>query len=183
MKFLSQNFEITKYGVTARLVNENDAEFITQLRSDARLGRYIHASNGDVEAQRKWIEGYKQREKEGLEYYLIFLKDKHPYGLCRIYNIDWLHLSYTGGSWMCAYGTSIEDMLLTTYITSHVAIDVLGLAVNIYEVMKDNKPVLKYHRNILKAYEYAETDEFYLFMSTPETRKNSKLKKYLGITD
>ena len=152
MKLLSQDFEITKYGVTARLVNVKDAEFITQLRSDVRLGRYIHASNGDVEAQRKWIEGYKQREKEGVEYYLIFLKDKQPFGLCRIYNVDWLHLSYTAGSWMCAPGTNIEDMLLTSLITGEIAHKVLGLVINIYEVMKENKPVVKYHRNILKAY-------------------------------
>lgn len=181
MKFLPQDFEITKYGVTTRLVNEGDAEFITQLRSDNKLGRYIHASNGDVEAQRKWIFEYKRRESEGLDFYLIFYKEGKPYGLCRIYNIDWLHLSYTAGSWMCSHGTSVEDMLLTSHITSEVALEILGLKVNIYEVLKENKHVVKFHRNILKAYEYAETDDFYLFMSTPETRKNSKLKKYLGI--
>lgn len=181
MILLPQDFEITQYGVTARFVNEGDAEFITKLRSDEKLGRYIHASNGDVEAQRNWIKEYKTREREGLDYYFIFFKNNEPYGLCRLYNVDWTHLSYTAGSWLCAPGTSIEEMMLTSYITGDIAHNILGLKVNLYDVRKGNKQVLKYHRNILCAQQYAETELDYLFMSTPETRKNSKLKKYLGI--
>ena len=183
MILLPKDFEITKYGVTARLVNIGDAEFITRLRSDNKLGRYIHASNGDVEEQRNWISEYKEREKQGLDYYFIFYKDENPYGLCRLYNIDWIHLSYTAGSWLCVPGTSVEEMMLTSYITGYIAHNILGLKINLYDVRKGNKQVLKYHRNILCAYQYAETESDYLFMSTPETRKNSKLRKYLGITD
>ena len=56
---LPNNFEITKYGVTARLVNEGDAEFITALRSNEKLGRFIHASNGDVDAQKNGFKNIK----------------------------------------------------------------------------------------------------------------------------
>lgn len=181
MILLPSDFEISKYGVTARLVNEGDAEFITRLRSDERLGRYIHASNGDVEAQRNWIREYKKREQEGIDYYFIFLKEEVPYGLCRLYNIDWTHLSYTSGSWLCKKGTPIEEMLLTSLLTGEVALNLLGLKINLYDVRKGNKQVLKFHRNIMCAYQYAETELDYLFMITPETRKKSKLRKYLGI--
>ena len=74
MILLPPDFTTTKYGVTVRLVTEDDAEFITRLRSDERLGRFIHASNGDVEAQKKWITEYKKRENEGIEYYFISSK-------------------------------------------------------------------------------------------------------------
>lgn len=181
MNKLPENFKITKYGVTVRLVTEDDAEFITRLRSDERLGRFIHASNGDVEAQKKWVTEYKKRENEGIEYYFIFLRDGIPYGLERIYNIDWTHLSFTTGSWICEKGTNIDDAFLTSLITNEIAYDLLGLKINIYDVRKENKHVLNFHRKIMCALQYAETELDYLFISTPETRKNSKLKKYLGI--
>lgn len=181
MNKLPENFKITKYGITAQLVVESDAEFITQLRSDEKLGRYIHASNGDVEAQRKWIKEYKKREDEGIEYYFIFLKDGVPFGLERIYNIDWTHLSFTSGSWLCKESTSMENVLLTLVIAYEIAYDILGLKINLFDVRKGNKKVQRFHRNIMCSYQYAETELDYLFMSTPETRLNSKLKKYLGI--
>ena len=181
MNKLPENFKITKYGVTVRLVTEDDAEFITRLRSDERLGRFIHASNGDVEAQVKWTREYKKREQHGLDYYFIFLKDGVRYGLERIYNIDWTHLSFTTGSWICEKGTNIDDAFLTSLITNEIAYDLLGLKINIYDVRKENKHVLNFHRKIMCALQYAETELDYLFISTPETRKNSKLKKYLEI--
>lgn len=181
MILLPKDFEITKYGVTVRLVTEDDAEFITRLRSDERLGRFIHASNGDVEAQKKWVTEYKKRENEGIEYYFIFLKDGIPYGLERIYNIDWTHLSFTSGSWLCEKDTAMEYTLLTLVIAYEIAYDMLGLKINLFDVRKENKKVLKFHRNIMCSHQYAETELDYLFMSTPETRKNSKLKKYLEI--
>ena len=181
MILLPTDFEITKYGVTVRLVTEDDAEFITRLRSDERLGRFIHASNGDVEAQKKWIQEYKKREQEGLDYYFIFSKDGVNYGLDRVYNIDWTHLSFTSGSWVCKKNTAIEEAMLTSVIMNEIAYDFLGLKINLYDVRKENKHVLKFHKNIMCAHQYAETELNYLFISTPNTRKNSKLKKYLGI--
>lgn len=181
MILLPSDFEISKYGVTARLVNEGDAEFITRLRSDERLGRYIHASNGDVEAQRNWIREYKKREQEGIEYYFVYSTNNVPYGLSRIYNIDWLRLSFTSGSWLCERGTPMMESLLTLAIANEIAYDILGLKVNLFDVRKDNVKVVKFHRNIMCAQQYAENELYYLFISTPETRKNMKLRKYLGI--
>lgn len=181
MVLLSEDFEMDKYGVHVRLVNEGDAEFITNLRSDSRLSRFIHASDGDVQKQVEWIREYKKREAAGLDYYFIFSRDGECYGLNRIYNIDWNHFTYTGGSWVIKSDTDVESSMLTIVIKDEIAVDVLGLLVNIYDVRKENTQVLNLHRNVLKAIQYGETDLDYLFMSTPETRKNSKLKKLLGI--
>lgn len=181
MILLPENFTIVKYGVTARLVNVTDAEFIVKLRSDNRLGRFIHASNGDVEEQKNWILEYKKRERAGLDYYFIFLKDGVRYGLCRLYNIDWIHLSFTSGSWLCEKGTPVENSMLTSLITYEIAQELLGLKIDLYDVRKENKQVLNFHKKIMCAHQYAETELDCLFISTPETRKKSKLKKYLGL--
>ena len=78
MKKLPENFQIEKYGLSVRLVNEDDAELIIKLRTDPVLGKYIHATSPDIEQQRAWIRAYKKRESEGLEYYFIFYKDGKP---------------------------------------------------------------------------------------------------------
>lgn len=178
---LPSDFKLNRYGILARLVCEEDAEFITALRSNAKLGRYIHANSGDVEAQKLWTREYKKREAEALDYYFIFFKDDKPIVLCRLYNIDWVHLSYTSGSWVSVPGTDYEDVMKCSVIMGEIAQDALGLLVDIYDVRKGNAQVLNFHRNILHAHQYGETELDYLFLSTPETRKNSRLRKLLGL--
>lgn len=176
---LSPNFELKKYGFLVRLVSESDAEFITSLRSNEKLNKYIHASNGIVDEQIKWIQEYKNRESRGLEYYFIFIKDGYRYGLTRISNINSQHLTFTSGSWICEQGHPMEYVLYTALLFNEIVYDILQLKVALYNVRKNNKYVLNYHRKILCSYQYGETDLDYLFMSTPETRKKSKLSKYL----
>lgn len=180
-KLLPADFTYEKYGVKARLVTEADAEFITALRSDAKLGRYLHASDGDVQKQIEWTREYKKREAEGLDYYFIFSKDGEDFGLCRIYNIDWTHLSFTSGSWLMKRGLDMTLTMVPSVITGEIAHDILGLLVDLYDVRKDNTHVLNFHRKIMKAIEYGETESVILFMSTPASRKNSKLRMILDI--
>lgn len=178
---LPSNFELDRYGIHCRLVNEGDAEFITALRSDAKLGRFIHASDGDVQKQIEWIREYKKREAQALDYYFIFSKDGESIGLNRIYNIDWTHLSYTRGSWVIKQGTPNDIAMIPSVIMDEIANEELGLLLNIYDVRKENKLVVQYQKKIIGSIQYGETDLDYLFLSTPETRKNSRLKKYLGL--
>ena len=78
---LPTDFVYENYGVTARFVTEKDAEFIVRLRSDDKLGRFIHASDGSVEQQIEWTREYKKREAAGLDYYFVFSKDGDDFGL------------------------------------------------------------------------------------------------------
>lgn len=178
---LPAEYEISKYGIHARLVREEDSDFIVRARTNERRGRYIHPTAADVETQIAWMKEYKKREKEALDYYFIFFKDNNPIVLCRIYDIDWVHLSYTSGSWVSVPGTDYEDVMKCSIIMGEIAQDVLGLLVDIYDVRKGNKQVLNFHRKIACAMQYGETELDYLFMSTPETRKKSKLRKLLGL--
>lgn len=178
---LPKDFVYRNYGITARLVTEQDANFIVNLRSNDKLGRFIHASNGSVEKQIEWTREYKEREAAGLDYYFIFSKDGEDFGLCRIYNIDWTHLSYTSGSWIIKMGTPEDIAMIPSVMLSDIANEILGLQVDLYDVRKENKQVLRYHRMILCAIQYGETELDYLFMSTPETRTQSKLRRLLNL--
>ena len=99
MKRLPSDFEISKYGVHCRLVNENDASFIVKLRSDEKRSRYIHSTDNDVESQKQWIRDYKIREANGVEYYFIYEADGVPFGVNRIYDMHDDHC--TEGSGVC----------------------------------------------------------------------------------
>ena len=178
---LPKNYEFEKYGITARLVREDDAEFIVKLRTNEKLARYIHSVDDNVNKQVEWIKEYKKRETKGLDYYFIFYKDGQPIVLNRLYDIDWGHLTYTSGSWVSVPGTDYEAVMTCSVIVLEIAFDVLGLLVDIYDVRKGNNQVLHFHRKILGAYEYGETELDYLFMLTKEAWLKSRLKKLLGL--
>jgi len=181
MVLLPENFEMDKYGVHVRLVNEGDAKFITELRSDPKLGRFLHASDGDVQKQIEWTREYKKRERAGLDYYFIFSKDGEDFGLCRIYNIDWTHLTFTSGSWVMKPGLMPTLSMIVIEIIHEIGFGLLGLLIDIFDVRKDNKQVANFDRMIINAEQYGETETDYLFISTPETRKKCRLKRMLGI--
>lgn len=178
---LPSDFELDRYGIHVRLVKESDAEFIVKLRTDPQLSKYLMHTDKDVSKQENWIREYQKREAEGVEYYFIFYKDNEPIVLSRLHSIDWVHLTFISGSWVGVPGIDYEATMTCTVIAEEIAHDILGLLINCYDVRKGNKQVLNFHRNIMKAYQYGETDLDYLFMSTPETRKQSKLKKILGL--
>lgn len=179
MKKLDPNFRTIRYGVECRLVNEGDAEFIVAVRNEGKNGDFLHKT-GDVNSQIQWIKEYKKREAEDKEYYFIFSKEGKPYGLNRFYNIDWLHLTYTGGSWVCSNGVPYELSMLTSIISGEISIE-LGLLLDIYEVMKDNLQVIKFHKKIVKAINYGETESDMLFYTTQEIRKLDTLRHLIGI--
>ena len=181
MKKLQPDFELERYGLRVRLVREEDAEFIVKVRTDSQNARYLGHTDNDVAKQVTWLKEYKKREAEAKEYYFIFFKNEIPIVLCRLYNIDWMHLTYTSGSWVSVPGSDYEAVMTCSVIVDEIALEMLNLIVCYYDVRKDNKQVINFHRTIMRAYQYGETELYYLFLSTPETRKNSRLKKLLGL--
>lgn len=166
MKKLPSNFELEKDGIIARLVCEEDASFILNLRCDPKRGQFLHATEPDIESQKQWIREYKQREIEGREYYFIFFKGDKRFGLHRIYNIDWEHLSFTMGSWICSADSSLEQVEATALIPLEVAFDILGLLIFTLDVKKDNREVLNFYRRTHCLIEYGETEHSVLFYSS-----------------
>ena len=145
-KILPPDYCGERYGVSFRFVNEGDAEFIYKLRSDPQLSKYIHDINGGVEEQREWIRKYKEREANGLEYYLIFFKDAQPVGLNRLYSFH--DTTFTSGSWIMERDLPMEVVLATPIIIREIAFEELGMTFedNYDATHIENKKVIKFNK-------------------------------------
>lgn len=145
---LPGNFEMDLYGLHFRFVNEEDAEFIISLRTDPKLGKYIHSTSSDIEEQKKWIREYKKRELAGTDYYFIFFKDGVPVGLNRLYWIK--EDSYTSGSWIFSPDAPMECSIASALIVRIIAFEMLGMKVEnaLDGCHKDNVKVLRFNRLI-----------------------------------
>lgn len=148
MKVLREDFVLNKYGLSVRFVNESDAEFIVKLRTDDKLSRYIHSTSDNIDKQVHWIKSYKEREKKGIDYYFVFLKDGERLGLNRMYNIH--DRIFTTGSWVFSQEAPFESSILASIIVREIAFETLDL---LYEDAFDgchveNKKVLKFNKMI-----------------------------------
>ena len=141
MKKLEENFGIERYGLHARLVREEDAEYIVKLRTNPTKSQFIHAISSDVEAQKEWIKAYKLREKEGKEFYFIFSKDGKNVGLARLYHIE--EDRYTSGSWL-ASSDAIGVGVLCDIISREIAFELYPDSINYFDVRKENRNVIRY---------------------------------------
>lgn len=145
-RLLPVNYSGEKYGLTYRLVNEADANFIYKLRTDPVLSRYIHDVQGGVDGQVKWIRNYKKREEDGTDYYFLFFLKDQPIGLFRLYSIH--DKTFTSGSWVMVPGTPSEYVLAVPMIIRELAFETLGFEFedNYDATHIDNKKVIKFNK-------------------------------------
>lgn len=169
---LPENFSLHKYGVDVRFVDEKDAAFILSLRNNARLGRYIHETDDDLDKQVCWIREYKKREHEGSEYYFIYSVNGEPYGVNRLYNIDKESKTCYSGSWVCKHGTEVEQAMATFLIQGEILFEMLHVEKNLFDVDKANKQVLKFEK-IRGAKPISEDERSYNFCMDYEAHKKS----------
>lgn len=177
MTKLPLNFELDRYGIHCRLVNEADAEFIVALRSNPKLGRFIHASDGDVLKQKEWIHNYKQREQNDLEYYFIYFFDDQPFALNRIYNRT--EDSCTTGSWVVTPGMDTKYVLASLFIERDICFEMLQYSKIQIDVRIKNTKVWKLHKQ-LGAEQYDE-DELNYYFIIPKEKYQLKRNQYLKI--
>ena len=145
MNKLPSDFNMQKYGLNVRLVNENDAAFILKLRTNERLARHIHSTEDDLSRQVQWIRDYKIRETEGREYYFMYSKGNNPIGVSRVSNIfEYFGL---GGSWLCSPNNDPLDSMKTPFIAHDICFEVIGLDYIVFDVRKANKQVWKFHES------------------------------------
>lgn len=182
-KLLPQDFYLEQYGLSVRLVTENDTDFIMSLRTDEQKSRYIHKTENDVQKHLEWFKKYKIRESEGRDYYFIYFdKDNKPVGLNRIYNI----YDYYGtpGSWLCPNSNKPETTIATYFIGKNIAFEILGLDLLVFDVRKQNKSVWKLHQS-LGAQKIGESDiDYYYSMSKDDYMKlRDKYSKLFKLSD
>lgn len=141
---------IERYGLTVRLVEVEDAEFIYGLRTHPKLSRYISHTDEKLENQIRWIENYKEREKAGQEYYFLFLYAGVRLGVVRVYDIE--HNHFTQGSWVFSPDAPIGSSVLGNVIGSEMGFDLPGMDYFLSDVRKGNSPhkyVRIYHPEIV----------------------------------
>ncbi|MCK9617645.1 MAG: GNAT family N-acetyltransferase [Lentimicrobiaceae bacterium] len=185
---LPSDFTFEKYGLQLRFVNENDAEFIVKLRTNPKLGRFIHSTSSDIELQKKWIRDYKQRESEGKDYYFIFFKGGQPVGLNRIYHIE--EDRFTSGSWVFEQNAAFECSIASALIVRIIAFDILGKEIEfgVEGCHVDNKKVIKFNLMIglkIKGTRIEENGEYYTFNLTKQDfeKNKPKIERLIGFTN
>lgn len=171
MKKLPEDFILDSLGLSVRLVNESDVDYILSLRTDKHLTRFIHQTDSNRDNQIEWVRNYKKREEEGREYYFIYFLDGKPVGLNRIYNI----FEYYGtiGSWICNPGNEPEVSLATYVLMFDLMFDYIKLDITIFDVRKVNKHVWKLHK-MLGALSVGESEIDYYFTLNKETYYNNR---------
>ena len=144
MRLLPPNFELEKYGLLVRLVREEDAEFIVKLRTNSIKARYISPTSADINGQREWTKSYKQREREGKDYYFMYIYNGKLAGVNRIYEIEGNHFIH--GSWIFSDDVPPYCSLAAGIIAREIAFDTLGLEeeIDTAGVHNDNQGVLQY---------------------------------------
>lgn len=170
---LQEDFKLSKYGLDVRLVQSSDAQFIVDLRTDPDLNKYIHATSSSVEDQVAWIYKYKERERAGLDYYLIYSCDNILIGAERIYDVT--ENTFKIGSLIFSkdapFGTAIKGDI----ITREIGFDILGFPTNYFEVMKENKGVNSYHLRYKPTLIKEDNEQFYYELSKENFNKYKKI--------
>jgi len=179
---LSNISVIYRYGITLRLVEIEDAEFILKLRNDKALNKFISYTSPEFSEQVKWIQDYKKREAAGQEFYYI-AQDQfgNEYGTIRIYNFD--DESFEIGSWVFHLNSPIGMAVKAHFIGYEIGFENLNLQYCRFEVRKKNAAVLRYLQDFEKTF-IKEDDLNVYFTLTKDnfyTRRNSLsiFKSYL----
>lgn len=170
---------INKYGISLRLVEESDAQFIVDLRTDEKLSRFLSVTYADVEEQKKWLRAYKKREEKDEEFYFVALYQGRVYGTTRIYNIE--TDCFEVGSWLFAPDAPNGVAVLADIVAREFAFEKLNVGRCKFEVRRKNVSVVKYHKSY-KPILIKETEQDYFFVldrDAFEEHKN-KLIKILG---
>jgi RimJ/RimL family protein N-acetyltransferase len=170
-----------RFRVGRRFVEEGDASFIVSLRTDAKLGRFLSPTDPDVERQKKWIECYKERERAGEEFYFIFIGDDDTrYGVSRIYNIDPKERIFEVGSWLFVPDSPVGLAVLADLCARDYAFDRLGFDYCRFEVRKENKSVVNYHKKFDPELIGEDELNFYFRLSKEKyiARRDQMLKIY-----
>ncbi len=159
---LPKDFRLERYGLTARLVREEDSEYIMSLRTNRHLTRHIHFTDDSMRKHLEWFEKYKIREAEDRDYYFIYFKGEKPVGVNRIYNI--FEYYGTPGSWICSPENEIEVSMATNFILNDIIFEILQLDLTIFDVRKANKHVWKLHKQC-GARQVGESEIDYYFVT------------------
>lgn len=181
MATIDKDFVISRYGISVRLVEEEDAEFIVKLRTDERLSRFLHYTDSSVEKQIEWIRQYKERERANKEYYFLYYSNQNKIGVSRVYNI-FNKKEATNGSWICSPENKMEQSIATIILARDIFFENLGFYTEHFQVSKGNNHVLKFHLGMGAQIVFEDNDEYQLLLEKCNYYSNrDKMIKFLNL--
>jgi len=131
--------------INLRLVETDDAEFIYAMRQDQLKTKFLSKTDGTVEDQKKWIENYKQKEKNKQEFYFIIeSKKQENLGLVRLY--DFIDDSFCWGSWLIKDNAPKLTAIESALQVYEFAFYTLGFENSHFDVRKGNEKVIAFHK-------------------------------------
>jgi RimJ/RimL family protein N-acetyltransferase len=163
--------QLTSKTLRLRLVDENDADFIMSLRLDERYNTFLSAVTPDLESQKQWIRKYKQDEQAGEQFYFIIeCKDGTRCGTVRVY--DMRDDSFCWGSWILNQKKPRYAALESAFLVYEFGFEHLGFRKSHFEVMKENKGVIRFHQR-MGAVKIAEDGQNEYFEITQDAVQNA----------
>ena len=160
--FLSKQL-LGKY-VNLREITLDDAQFVLDLRCDSNKSKFLHKTENNLDKQIDYIKSYFKKD---LEWYFIIEDLNHvPLGTLRIYDVVDNH--YTSGSWLMKDGSTLAQAVEGIILFKDFAFNELGFDKDIFDVRKQNKKVLNFHK-MCGAKILSEDQENYYFDLTRET--------------
>ncbi len=135
-------------GVTLRSVEIRDAEFILSLRLNTDLNKHLSPVTGILQDQISFLEQYREKSKNGTEYYFIVECNNNAVGSVRVYDINFCDKTFTWGSWVIHRGYPGFVALTSAYMSYRFAFDYLHLQKAIFDVRQVNSSV----KNLYKTY-------------------------------
>jgi hypothetical protein len=130
--------------IRLRLAEVDDSEFILTLRLDPNLNKHVSTVENNLEKQKEWIIGYKEREKNRKEFYFIIESlQGEQYGAVRLYDFE--KGSFCWGSWMIQKDSPSYAAIESALSVYEFAFYTLGFRRSHFDVRKGNDKVIKFH--------------------------------------
>jgi RimJ/RimL family protein N-acetyltransferase len=163
--------------VNLREIKLEDAEFVLKLRCDEKKSKYLHKTENNLQKQIDYIKRYLDKDNEW--YFIIENKQHRPIGTVRIYDVK--GKQFTGGSWLMEEGATANEVLEGSLLVRNYAFNVLGFEKDFYDVRKENKKVLRFHKICgAKIVGESDIDFFFEYTKNDFEKNRARLFAMLG---
>jgi RimJ/RimL family protein N-acetyltransferase len=135
--------KIAGTNIVLQAVEESDAQFIIDIRTEPNNCKYINKTNTNLSNQQEWI---KQQQTRANDYYFIIKAEGKSVGTISLYNIDIKKKEAEFGRWICPNNSlyAVESAMLLYDLAFYV----FNLQ-RIYTLtVQENKKVVNFHAKI-----------------------------------
>jgi len=131
-----------EYGLKITLIDDNDAEFICDLRNNYKAS-LLNDSANDISQQIEWIHEYKVREKRETEFYFIFWNESERIGTIRFLKMN--ENTFESGSWLFIDNIPFSIIVKAELFCKDFGFKFYDLKNCYFYMNKKNKQVIRFH--------------------------------------